>query len=475
MNFFKKLSAADSLVAFLILECLAITAFAIGGINIVFYVIGILLSIFTVFLVYNRFSKNEAKSLLLFMGLMLLISIFISFGNLLRNAFGATNVLVLLAINAFLFMGIALRRFKSFAPETILLTIGSALALLTLVSMIYSWTQYGFFYALQYKDTPIYFYNAELFNITKEGFWLQGFAFKETSIASTGVFGVLESCFLLGLFYVNPKNDKIKFSLFLVIGLIGLIYLITIPNLIALAFLVPVAFVGVIYRFLKGKKYTGRIVFYGILGIAALCFIFFIFAFINAKGGNAFSSFVASNRILNRIFNANGWMHNVNPILEGISKSTSQLFLGLDNSYANEEIIKTNSKMFEIEAIKEGGLLAFIFIIAFIVTCVFIIRSYLKRSNDSDSTKIIVLGILVSFFVYSTFNYDSFPLIHDSGNYISFFRSPLTLVMLALLGYVYTPILLKDGEEYGKEPSLTKEEVTKKAPVHDYDFGDDDL
>lgn len=139
---------------------------------------------------------------------MFLISIFVSFGNLFRDYYGGLNVVALLAINLFLFNGIAARRIKHFKSETLLLTIGFSIALLVIVSMVFTWTQYGFFYALRYKGLR-YFYYGTTYDISLEGYWLSGFQFKETFLSYSGVYATLLTCYLFLYFLsVQKRRDK---------------------------------------------------------------------------------------------------------------------------------------------------------------------------------------------------------------------------------------------------------------------------
>ena len=156
MKFFSKLKEQDALLTFLVLECLAICAFALGNISYIFYILGILVGGASIVLCFERFKGENLKSLLLFTVPMFILSVFVSFGKLLSNHI-FENILVFLSINIFLFMGIVMRRFKGFKIELVLIVLGFAIALLLLISMIYSWTQYGFFYAAIYKKTPIYY------------------------------------------------------------------------------------------------------------------------------------------------------------------------------------------------------------------------------------------------------------------------------------------------------------------------------
>lgn len=466
MKALEKLNNFDSLISFLILECLAITSFALGGINIIFYIIGIILGIVCVVLVRNKFSNNEGASLLVFLFLMFFISLLGTLGNLAKARYGNENIVTLLAVNAFLFMGIASRRFKAFKADTLLLTIGLSLSLLVFISMIYSWTQYGIFYAYIYRDTPIYYYNAELFNITNEGYWLTGFKFVETTTTYTSLFGVILSSYLSGLLFTSFKKDKTKFFLYLVIGLLGLVYLISIPNFTALLFLIPVAVIAFFYRFLGKNVKAQKVVRYLFIGLTALLVILFIIMLINVKGNNGLSSFIANNRILNRLFNSNRFVSKPNVVLSALLQGGN--FLGLVGASENAKAIFVDTKMFEFEIAKEGGICIIFLLVAFLVFIFFSFGKYLKTSKDNDSEKIVLLSLLFGFFIYETLNYDPFPLTHNADFYNSFFRNPLTLVVLFLIGYTYVPLFIKEGETYGKEE--TKKEKVKKNQFIDEDY-----
>ena len=444
MNFLQKLKEQDALLTFLVLECLAICAFALGNISYIFYILGIVVGGASIILCFERFKGINLKDLLMFAVPMFLLSAFVSFGKLLSNHI-FENILLFLSINIFLFMGIVARRFKGFKIELVLIVVGFAIALLILISMVYSWTQYGFFYAAIYKKTPIYYYNAELFDITKEGYWLVGFSFKEMSINYTSTFAIILACYLLGLLFISPKEDKKTFYMFLAIGLVGIIYLLTIPNFTAFIFLIPAIAIALCYRFIKDQKKFTKILDYVLLGFAALAIIFFVTALMNAAG-TGIAAKIEGNRILNRIFNTNRIMVGINPVLhQAAMKYNFFGFVTVHNpdqmTYIQfeelEDAIVTNSKMFEIELIKEGGLLTIPLIVAVVVVTYIYGKKYLLDSRDSNTGKVVLVSLLATVFFYLTFENEIFPLIHDNTNYYSFFRNPLILVVISLIGMMF--------------------------------------
>jgi hypothetical protein len=460
MSLMSKLKQQDALLTFLVLECLAICAFALGNISYIFYILGILVGGASIALCFERFKGENLKSLLLFTVPMFILSIFVSFGKLLSSHI-FENILVFLSINIFLFMGIVMRRFKGFKIELVLIVLGFAIALLLLISMIYSWTQYGFFYAAIYKKTPIYYYNAELFDVTKEGYWLVGFSFKEMSINYTSTFAIILACYLLGLLFISPKENKRVFYIFLALGLVGLIYIITIPNFKALLFLVPAIAIALCYRFVKDQKKFTTILDYALLAFMAIAIVFFVLALLNAAG-TGIASKIEGNRILNRIFNSNRIMVDINPVLKQAAYKYNLFgFLTVHNpdimTYVQFEELQeasvTNTGMFEIELIKEGGLFTIPLIVAVVVITYIFSKKYLLESKDNAFGKVTLVTLLATVFFYLTFENEIFPLIHQNENYYSFFRNPLVLVIIALIGmmYPYTPKDEDDKEVHQKE------------------------
>ena len=451
MKFLDKIKNQDALIIFLIMECLAICSFALGGISYIFYGLGIFAGVVTILFSYNRFKDEDFKSLLIFMLPMFILSIFLSFGKLL-SANIAENILVFLSINIFLFLGIAARKFKGFKADFVLIAVGVSIALLVLISMFITWIQYGLFYAARFKNTPIYYYNAETFDITKETVWLIGFKIKETSIIYTSTFAVILVCYLFGLLFISPKEQTRKFCIYGAIGFIGLLYLITIPYFIAFQYLVPALAVALVCRFIKISKKANDIINYVLLFLSAMAILFFIFAFMNAAGSvnednpSKLASVISSNHLLDRIFNSNRIMDPINVVLRqgslkynlfGFVPEFNDSVLSYSEFEAVEDAVVTNSKMFEIELIKEGGIFTIFLIVLIIVMGYMFARKYMKESSDEKHEKIIIVSMLLSFTLYKTFESDVFPLIHEPDNYYSFIRNPLTLVMIFFFGMLY--------------------------------------
>ena len=476
IEFAQKTNSKNSLFIFLLLECLALTSFALGGNNVLFYIVGILLCIVSFVFVYNRFSKNEIPSLSIYVVSTLVITLFASFGTLYSSTFGFQNILPFLGLNAFFLLGILIRRFNRVNAEHIILTIGISFALLLLISFIYSLSQYGFFYALIYKDTPIYYYNAELFDVTKETYFLSGFAFKEFSLSYVATFSLIAASFGTALLFISFKENKAKFFIYLGIALTGFISLIIIPNIPALITLFIGYVIAFLYRFCYQNKNFRKIIFYIFIGLISLAVIFFIIVIINASNATGLSELIRSNNLLNRIFNNNRYLTYVNEIIRQ-SLFAENLF-GFQYTYSNIDALRTSSKIFAIDLIKDGGLLFAFILVAYIVLVSFVMMKYLRVNKDENHIKIIILTLLTTFFIHISLNYDSYPLVHPDTkeiiyNYLPLFRTSYILPILFILGFIYEPILLKDDVLYGQEIISKNEAKTYDYVDEDYVFDED--
>lgn len=470
MKFLEKLKSSDALLSFLILECLAITGFALGNYNVLFYILGIVISIFAVGVTYSRIDKEEWKSLGVFVAPLLPLLVISSFGVLLQSDV-LNNVLSFLAIFAFLYLGVASRRIKGFDPMLILIVIGAAISLLVIISMIATWANYGWFYAAIYKNTPIYYYNAELFDVTKESTWLVGFKMKDTFIAYSGLYSVILTSYLGGLLFIDPKKDKRNFFIVLGIGLIGLLSIITIPNVAAIVLFVPTILTAICYKFLRNNPTFRKVAKYGIIVFVGFVIIFFVLVLFNATQIGGLHNVIENSKVLNRIFNGNRVMFPINQVLSQSLKSYNLFGYATTSVHIETvEVISVDSNMFAIELVKQGGIFVIIFLVVFVLLFGYMFVRYLNRSKDSDPVKMILFLILVSFLVYEAFNYEAFPYVHEINQYIPFFRKPTTLLIFFVIGFAFYPL---SGDLVIKEEK-TNNEVKTSNKKDEYSFDDEE-
>jgi len=444
----------DSLIIFLVIECLALTAFSLADANIVFRYLGFLVSLTLIPYVLLFTTKKELTSLLIFSIPLLVVAILTSFSTF-TSVMGygiLDNLSVLLGTIAFFFLGFAVRRIKSFKIDIVLLTIGAAMGLLVLMSLIYTLFSYGPFYAHIYRDM-VYYYDGRLFIVSDETKWLLGFSFVEISKNYAALFGTILTSALVGLLFISPIKEPRKFALTAVIGTIGLASIVLIPNLNALYFLIPLALFALLYRFLPKREKAGAIVqyaFYALLGIGGVALVI---AVMNASGVDFVANAISGSALLNKIFNANRIMAPINAVLASSLRSGG--LFGFPLTFLDGLFAATGA--FEFEIIKEGGLIAFLALLAFMILIVFSLFRYSAKSKDSRYVKAIIITILLGVLLNGSFIWETFPLVHGGDYYYSFFRSAPYLLVLFFLGYAYYPLRLT--------PTIETEHAFESAPV----------
>ena len=134
-------------------------------------------------------------------------------------------------------------------------------------------------------------------------------------------------------------------------------------------------------------------------------------------------------------------MLKVTPIYDALfTKIDGKLvhFFGLNTAYySGDLVVWQESGMFEIELLKEIGLLGTFLFGLFVVMMGYFIFHYLKRSEDQDHIKSIFVVFLLTYFIYETFFNVVSKAPHESV-YDAFLRSPLLLVVIFVFGYIFT-------------------------------------
>ena len=440
-NFFVK---NKSILTFLILEVVALTAFNFGNISYVFGLAGAFLSILGVFFVLGiEKDKKPLIWILIPVGLLLVISLIGSFNQFSKGFSTISNLALLFSLPAFLAIGFFLRKLNDVKTKTVLLVIGGAFAAITIFGLFSTLFEYGFFYKLICRSKPNYYYNGMPYDVTKEMYWLNGFGFTEVYIEYGSLFAVLTASFLSGLLFLSPKKEKNNFIICGAIGGVGLVALLVLPNFKALLVLLVASLFAVIYKFLKNNKKVLKIIGISCVSLLGLAVLFFIIAMINVAIGYKLPG------ILNRVFVQNRIMVNVTPVMEALFiKVGGKLvnFFGLMPTVANEKVTWLESKMFEVQLLKEVGLIGTLLFGAFLFMMGYFVFQYLKKSDDSDCSKSIFVVMLLSFFIYESF-FNLVVIGPHVESYEAFLRSPTLLVMLFIFGYIFTMPSKKEEEE----------------------------
>lgn len=443
MKFINLLNKNKSIVGFLLLEILALISFTFANTNDVLVIIGSLITITAfVFVFVISKEKQEYYKLIPVTCLLFIISGIAAFGGLRTSFSWVSNIAVFFGLPSFFAAGFFARRLSDIKLSHILLAIGFGFAAITLISTVSTWIEYGFFYSLIYKIKGVtnYYYNGVPYDVTKEMNWLVGFKFDEVSIEYGGLFALLSASFLPGLLFINRKEKRNEFISVLIIGGVGLISLLTIPNFFGLIVLLIASAFAFIYKFLfkmKKLRLTLGIIVVSVVGIG---FLLYGLSIINAAVGFKF---------MNRVFVNNGVMKDSADVLKAaLARNESGRMVNVfgfdlnsDPTFATmnrlDQLLLTNTGIFEYQIIKEVGIIGTILFMLFLLGMIYFAYRYIKKENDEGEIKVIVITILLAFFIFSTFKNDIIPQTHNSDNYIAFLRSAPLMVMMFLFGLIY--------------------------------------
>ena len=343
-NFFVK---NKSIITFLILEVVALTAFNFGNISYIFGLAGALLAVAGfVFCFMPAKDKKDFLWLILPVGILFLVSLNGSVNSYSKSFSILGNLSLLVSLPALFVLGYSVRKLDDVKPKTVIFVVGGGLAAVTLFGLFSTMFQYGFFYSLIYKNTPNYYYNGIPYDVTKEMFWLSGFEFTEVYTEYGGLFAILCASFLPGLLFISPKKNRNDFIICAAIGAVGLLTLLIIPNFKALIVVALASSFAFILKYLNNHKKVQEILGISFLAIVCLGIIFFVVALFNAAGGFKFTG------ILDRIFVSNGIMKKCEPVFEAFfAKVDGKLvnLFGLQSYVYNERVLLTETNIFEVE------------------------------------------------------------------------------------------------------------------------------
>lgn len=444
-NFITFVKKFDTLMVFIVLECLAMVSFSLANASIIFRYFGFIIAIFLIPFAYLFTSKSERKSLLIFSVPLVAYAILSSFSNfyISKNSL-LTNVSFALGTIGFFFMGFGVRRIQACKFENVLIAIFGGLAILVLIGYSYTMITYCPFYPSIFKDL-VYYYDGVLFPIDVETGWLSGFELISVTLEYAGLFQTLLATSLIGVLFISYKKDRNKFFLFLTFGLIGIVSLFFSSNWKGLLFLFPTLIFGLLYRFLpRTEKVYKRLKILGIISLS-LVVIIVILVFVNALNLiPGLSSLIASNKISNKIFNTLPLMIPINQIIKN-AFTLRNLFGYVDNPLTNY----IYSSSFEFQILQDGGIFVFILLLVLIIISILSLINYFFVSKDSKLIKSLVGSFLIMFFIYSSFSFDPTPIIHEPNfGYISLSilkNEAPTLIVYFLLGYILCAT--KKGDE----------------------------
>ena len=463
------LAAFGKALAFFAMEILAIVAFSLGNSFIFYTIAGLVLAVVSTIITRKQITKDGLSTFAFFLFPIFVYGVLCALSYMRQDTYfdlqGLKVIFIPLGLSAFSAVGYFLSLVKEFKIKYAMIVIYSAIAILVVINLIATITDFGFFHTIVYKGKYL-FYDGKISgsSINDMAMSLMGFKMSEVSIR---FFSFLPSILLsafIPLFFIKFNDDKKLFILYLVFGSIGLIALILTPNkwtLVTDALLVAVLTLLVLA--LKKKWGKRFLIVLGVFG--GLVAIGLIIATINAQTGsdNALRSFIAGNSILNKLFNANRIAAPINCALDGLFTTSRVLGTPIniyDYTY-KQGLLVTGSWLFD--SIYVSGLFGLGFFILILVSGIRRMAMYYRNSDDSIQEKVTIIAFVFTFLTYTLVNFDITPFIFKN-TVIPMYENGVFLVTIFLLSYCFAKSEKpkENVEETAKEnveENITMEEV----------------
>ncbi len=449
----------EKTLAYVVLGFLGLVAFGFGGSQYTYLLsaIGFLVAIAILALLPYKASPKENKALLYYAIPLGVFAVFSSFSKFwFQGTFSSVSsgLINCFGIAAFFAIGFLSRKMKYISMKGVLFAVLLGLGLLALISTIASLAEYGFFYAIRYNGM-VYYYDGISYPLASEYTTLFGFNLVAVSLRYGMQYSFILASSLIALLFLSPKEDKALFITIATCGGVGLVSMLLVPYVAGLILLLPVALVGFILRFVKIPQETPKwekITAWSLVGVGSLLLLI---VFVN---GIADLSALNSG-FLGRIFNNGRYLLPINEMIQamfwkqGATKTSFDLtaLFGMSataqgswNGSLFSEGFYLKNRIFEFNALFEGGVLAFLALLVAIVFAIMSLRKYLHSDSKISGAKVALVALILGWFIFESLESDPYPAVlyyADYSRYCSpIFENHLFLVMLFLLGFAYTPI-----------------------------------
>ena len=431
-------------VAFLCLEILAFLGFSLGQ-NIILYAgLSIALFILVLIVTFRQIKLDGLASYAFFLFPIFIYSLLSAISVFTTESDGAIGVLnasfVPVALTLFAACGYFISNSKAFDISKAMLVIYGSLAALVFINFLINMIYYVPFYTLTYKNFYTFFAGRPSpVPINQMARMLFGFEIVEVSIEYWSIYPALLLSSAVGLFFINPKKNRNLFIAYACFaGLAFICLLFTLNKAVLLSELLLIIALGLFVVFVKFPKThkAFKIAMYIFLALFALGFFLF---FLNAQtwsGVAGFKSFIAGNKLTNRLFN-NGRLAPMAIILWE-AFNPAKIFGSFVGYIAGEGygIHQTLSGSWIFDNILTSGLFgAIFFFFAFAMGCRQMGKYYLN-DKDALANKVLLIGFVIAVFTYTLLGYDGTPLINSDRLYPIYMFAPF-IIALFLISYTF--------------------------------------
>lgn len=448
--------------SFLLLEILAVVAFALGNSFIFFAILSIVIFVLIILVTFRQIKLDGISSIGIFLFPLLIFGVLSAISYFKYDPYfilGNSPVLFLIpiALICFAASGYFINLTGCFKIHHALIVIYSAIALLTLINLFVTMIQFVPFYTLIYGNY-YYYYNGQPSPspIGQMGYFLMGFSLTEVSLSYFSFYPMILLTAFLPLGHMSFKANRKLYLLYLAFGILGLLTIVITINKITLLVLFGVALlIGLIALFDKFNL-NRKILKIGSIVVGSLLVLGFIFVLLNAQDSVGISMRIAfirnlttGNSFFNRLFNSNRFFSAYNSILDGLFSKTvvdgSSVYLKLlgfpihgdyVNAFGEMTWKLTDSNSFLFDSFFESGFFGTLFLIIVLVLGIRRLIKYYNLSEDKKEDKVMILGFVIISLAYALVNYDATPMIFNSTT-MPFYLNNIFIIDLFLFGYCY--------------------------------------
>lgn len=439
-----------SLIGFLVLELLFFVAMNLADYGVLFRLVTTIVAIASAPFFLKSADKNRLNDLFVVVLPLVLYAILVMFSPMvgtppsgvnyaLNNIYLSNSVLEIgsigLGLVAFFMLGYAIGHSPDFKVAYGLLALFGGFAVLLIISLTATLWGYGFFYREIFKGMEI-FYNATGYLVSEQVKWLHGFSVIETSVDTMLMITLLLASSFAGLFFIKqgmPKKGPLVIAL---IAGLGVFTLLVLPSFESLVFLLPALLLTLYLKFVKKSfKYLKQTIFIG----GGILTLLVLIGFLNALNVNPIAQLIAGNRLTNKLFN-NYIVANWSTVIADMFNYPFGSADALGFTYAGGYTFSTNNIV--IDVLRQTGIVGFVAFLTFVVITIKVGYDYYRTAEDAPYIKVIILSYLLTFFVFSIFNYPYKQYIYTEGNMNYFNHFPLFTNLpfslgLFLVGYMH--------------------------------------
>ena len=433
--FISYLKRYRSLLVFLSLELLFITAFNLGNLSLILRSLSIVLALALTPFAFVKNKNEDWLDMTLMLLPLALFMVFFGLSDIFTFLYEPLEMfLIIFSVIAFFMIGYNLRRAKLFNMHQALPWLVGGLGFLLLIGLSMTIFQYTPFYALRFFNQVIYV-DGEVYTVSSEALFLIGFDFYVVSTMYIAMFAVVLTSILFGFLDTSIQQFRRAEWILLASGIVGLSTIVLLPLFQYALLLVP-AIIVVLWTKYGGWLNQFRNKFsiiqgsmYGLIGLGILVFILFSFRV------EPVYTLLRTLPLINRIFTHPFVLRYASVI----QASTNYPFGGAVLIFVGSTIFNaTNNSLFD--TLHFGGIFAAIGWVLFIYFTYLSLVRYHQESKDPIHIKRMIYSFLITYFVFTFFFYPNQPFVRENEENIRipFASDWLLLLNVFLVGYTFT-------------------------------------